>query len=67
MGIVHNYNLRYHILSKKKTEKELCTLLVKIYYKLIVVGSYIHGIQDKVCWQCLLRLMRQQLCWSSFS
>jgi len=38
-----------------------------ISYKLIVVGSCSHGIQDKVRWQCLLCLMRQQHCRSSFT
>jgi len=52
MRIVHNYKLRYHI------EKN-CALLVKISYKLIMVGSCSHGIQDKVCWQCLFCLIRQ--------
>jgi len=52
MRIVHNYNLRYHM------EKE-CALLVKISYKLIVVGSWRCSlcIKDKVCWQCLFCLM----------
>jgi len=39
-------------------QKKNCALLVKISYKLIVVGSCSHGIQDKVCWQCLFWLMR---------
>ena len=32
-----------------------------------MVGSCSHDIQDKVCWQCLFCLMRQQHCWSSFT
>jgi len=57
MIIVYKYNLRYHIGKN-------CAILAKISHKLIVVGSCSHGIQDKVCWQCLFCLMRQQHCWS---
>jgi len=57
MRIVHNYDVPNH------RERELCTSC----HKLIVVGSCSHGIQDKVCWQCLLCLVMQQHCWSSFT
>jgi len=60
MRIVNHYNLHYHIENN-------CALLVQISNKLIVVGSCSHGIQDKVCWQCLFCIMRQQHCWSSFT
>jgi len=47
-------------------QKKSCALFVKLYYKLIEVGSCSHGIQDKICWQWLFCLMRQKHYWCYF-